>query len=374
MFNSNIVPIGKIKEKVLVTQPYVPTIDKYMHYVEKAFDNKWLTNGGPLLQELTNRLKDVLGVKHLLIVSNGTSALQIAYKIKNLANKTVVTTPFTFPATSTALEWNNSKIRLADIDPNNWNLSPTAVRAVAKEQKIDAIVPVNIFGMPCDMEGFDELGRELNVPIIYDSAQALLSKYKGKSIFEYGDIHCVSFHATKLFHCVEGGAIIFNNKEDFERAEKLINFGIGDNGEVYEAGINAKMSEIHAAMGLCLLDDLPILVENRANSIARYEKELNGAVELQSMDSDHYIPPTYMPVKFATEQQLLDANEALNNAGYQARRYFYPKNHKFISEEPKALLPNSEKVCDKILCLPLMHNLDKKVIKHISYLVKQACK
>lgn len=360
----------KSKEQVLVTQPYIPALEKYMHYVEQAFDNKWLTNGGPLLRELTDRLKDYLGVKHLLIVNNGTSALQLAYKLKGLSGKTALTTPFTFPATSTALEWQNVNIRLADIERDSWNLSAKNCELQIQKGKVDAIVPVNIFGAPCDLDAFDELGKKYDIPVIYDSAQAMLSKYKGKSIFEYGDIHCVSFHATKLFHCIEGGALIFKSRADLERAESLINFGISEGGVVKEAGINAKMSELHAAMGLCILDDLNLLVENRQKSVERYHAALPENIELQSTVYNSYTPPMYMPVKFDNEQELLRISNQLNIHGYAARRYFYPDNNKYIDKNRMHDLATNNQVTDSILCLPLMHGLQHKHIKNIAKIIR----
>lgn len=355
-----------------VTQPYLPSSDKYMHYVSKAFDNKWITNGGPLHKELTDRLKEYLGVKYLLLVNNGTAALQLAYHIKNLKNKTVATTPFTFPATLTAMAWANATVHLCDIRSDNWNLSANSVNESLKLEKIDAVVPVNIFGMSCELKEFDRIGKKYNIPIIYDSAQALLSKYEGKSIFEYGDIHCVSFHATKLFHTVEGGALIFKNKQDLERAERLINFGIQEQGEVHDPGINAKMSELHAAMGLCILDDLPMLIENRQASVEHYQKLLSDSVAFQTSHYDCDVPPMYMPVKFETEQQLLDAEQLLKINGYMARRYFYPDNHKFIDSKLVRRLTVNNSVTNKILCLPLMHNLTQNHIQRICKLVQKA--
>lgn len=363
-------PLTPPEHKVLVTQPYVPSLDKYMHYVKKAFDDKWLTNDGPILKELTDRLRDYLGVKYLLLVSNGTAALQLAYKIKNLSGKNVISTPFTFPATTTALEWQNAKVTLSDIDPQSWNLDPSSVKQSLLTKKIDAIVPVNIFGMPCDMEAFDKLGKAHNIPIIYDSAQSMLAKYNGKSVLQYGDIHCMSFHATKLFHTVEGGALTFNNKEDYERAQRLINFGIGENGVVEEAGINAKMSELHAAMGLCILDDLPMLIENRERSVEQYKAALANSVTFQSNEQDVYTPPMYMPIKFETESALLNTHAQLNKHGYTSRRYFYPKNHEYLQKPIPSLLPVSDSTSSKILCLPLMHNLQHKHIKNIAKLIQ----
>jgi dTDP-4-amino-4,6-dideoxygalactose transaminase len=364
-------PLTPPKHKVLVTQPYVPSLDKYMHYVKKAFDDKWLTNDGPLLKELTERLKDYLGVKYLLLVSNGTAALQLAYKIKNLSGKNVISTPFTFPATTTALEWQNANVILSDINKDSWNLDPHAIEQRLTKSDISAIVPVNIFGMPCDMEAFDKVGKAHKIPIIYDSAQSMLAKHNGKSVLQYGDIHCMSFHATKLFHTVEGGALTFNNKEDYERAQRLINFGIGENGVVGEAGINAKMSELHAAMGLCILDDLPMLIENREESVSRYHNELADVITFQKSNRDTYTPPMYMPVKFETEDALLNTRAQLNKHGYTSRRYFYPKNHEYLQKPIPSVLPVSDAVSNKILCLPLMHNLNKTHIISISKIVQK---
>ena len=357
--------------KLPVTQPYVPDISKYIKYVEQAFNRKWLTNGGPLVEELTVRLKELLQIENLLLVNNGTTALQVAYQLKNLSGKTALTTPFTFPATSTAMRWQNTKVKLADIDRQHWNLCPISVRKSLIKSKVQAVVPVNIFGTPCDMEAFDEIGKEFEVPIIYDSAQALLSQYKGKSIFNYGDIHCVSFHATKLFHTVEGGAMTFKSKQDLESASKLINFGIEHNGEVHTPGINAKMSELHAAMGLCVLDELPNLIEQREQLVDHYKKELQQAVEFQSTLYDSYTPPMYMAVKFTSEQKLSNANHALNQQGYQARRYFYPNNHKYIQNDINEITPNADNVAGNILCLPLMHNLTNADVTRICNIVKK---
>ena len=356
--------------KALVTRPHIPDLSKYMRYVEQAFHRKQLTNGGPLLHELTQRLKDYLGVEHLLLVNNGTSALQLAYRLKGLSGKTVCSTPFTFPATLTALDWQNANLVFADIDRQHWGLCPDSVSELLQTTQLDAIVPVNIFGCPCDLAAFDQLGQAHNLPIIYDSAQAFLSQYKGKSIFHHGDIHCISFHATKLFHCVEGGALTFNNEADFKRAEQLINFGIGEHGVVYESGINAKMSELHAAMGLCILDDLAKLIEDRMTSVAKYKQALAQVVEFQTSDFEAVIPPMYMPVKFASESALLAANDALNRAGYQARRYFYPNNHKFLQVQASAPLNHCHEVTNKVLCLPLMYGLASHHITAIADIIK----
>ena len=357
-------------QKLLVTRPYIPSTEKYMHYVEAAFKNQWLTNNGPLVNELTQKLKDHLNVKYLLLVSNGTSALQIAYQIKNLANKKAITTPFTFPATSTALLWQNATPVFADIDPNSWNLCPDSVEQKLQQGQTGAIVPVNIFGMPCDMEAFDLLAEKYQVPIIYDSAQALLSQYKGHSIFNYGDIHCISFHATKLFHTVEGGALVFKDEADYEKAKKLINFGIDERGQVSEVGINAKMSELHAAMGLCIFDDLADIVENREESARLYKEALQDHVEFQKTDINVYTPPMYMPIKLSSNQQLLSVQNALADKGFFSRKYFSPTKVDLAIQAQVTDLAVTKDIADNILCLPLMYGMNPNDINFIADIVK----
>ena len=368
---TNIQSPGKDLQNLLVTRPYLPNLKKYMKYVEQAFDNQWLTNGGPLLQELTFRLQQKLGVDYLLLVNNGTTALQLAYKVKGLEGKKVLTTPFTFPATTTALQWQQASICYADIDPQSWNLCANSTRVKMSELSVEAVVPVNIFGAPCDMEAFDKIGQDNNVPIIYDSAQSMLSKYKGKSVLQYGDIHCISFHATKLFHCVEGGALTFKNEDDYIRAKRLVNFGFDDTGQVREAGINAKMSELHAAMGLCVLDDLASLIEDRERSVDIYKKELGDLVNFQSTSYSSFIPPMYMPIEVGSSTKLDKIQSELSRHNIQARKYFSPDKNLLLKPAQIADLSVTNKLSSAILCLPLMYGLSQKQIQSVTNLVKQ---
>ena len=361
-------------QQIPVTRPYFPPIEKYTRLVENVYENGWLTNGGPVLDELTQRLKQKFQTEHLLIVNNGTSALQIAYKIFNLENKNVITSPYTFPATATALQWIGANVVHADICPDTWNLDPKSVRQVLENQKIDAIVPVNIFGNPCNLAEFEKIGEEFNIPIIYDSAQALLSKYQNQPIFNFGDVHCVSFHATKLFHTVEGGALVFKNKQDYETAQKLINFGIEPNGEVLIPGTNAKLSELHAAMGICVLNDIEKLILSREASIALYKKHLPNVIQFQSFSEKDYIPPMYMPALFPSEASLLAAEKILLSHNILSRRYFYPRNHKFLIDEQslKNKLTQCDRISNRILCLPLMHEMDDSKTIKICQLIEKA--
>jgi dTDP-4-amino-4,6-dideoxygalactose transaminase len=358
-----------VQKPIYITKPYFPPIEKYFNYIKGCYEKDSLTNNGPLVQELTEKLKSKLGVKHLLLVSNGTIALQIAYKIKNLAHKNVITTPYTFAATSTALMWQNSKVVLADIDKDCWNIDPKSVNDLLLKNKGEAIVAVNLFGHPCDLDALDEIARYHNVPLIYDSAHALLSKYKGRSIYDYGDIHCISFHATKLFHTIEGGAIVFRDESEYLLAKKLINFGIDDNGIIEQEGINAKLSEVHAAMGLCVLDDLDDLVIEREELIKKYKKNLLNSVTYQKSSFDCQIQPIYMPVKFKTEAALINAEVLLNKAGYFPRRYFMPQQYCFLPQSQQKAIESCSLIANKILCLPLMNGLEAEHVLKIANLL-----
>lgn len=359
---------------IYVTQPYLPPIEKYFKYIRGAFDRNVLTNNGPLVQELTERLKKKLGVEHLLLVNNGTIALQIAYNVKKLSKKNVITTPYTFAATSTALDWQGANTVLAEVDEKSWNITPESVEEFLSTGQGDAIVAVNLFGQPCELEKLDSIAQRYNAPLIYDSAHALFSTYQNKSVFDYGDIHCISFHATKLFHCVEGGAMTFKNEEEYILAKKLINFGMSENGDIEHAGINGKLSEIHAAMGLCVLDDLDDLINERESLIYLYKKLLANLVVFQQAEFNHYTQPIYMPIKFPSEELLIKCLNALNNEGYYPRRYFMPQNYKFLPKSQNSQLNKCNTIAKKIMCLPLMNGLNKDHVKKICKIISTTLK
>ncbi|MDE3271248.1 DegT/DnrJ/EryC1/StrS family aminotransferase [Pseudoalteromonas sp. G4] len=359
-----------MNKKILVTEPYLPNKQTFNQCLESIYQNKWLTNNGPLYQEFTTELKKLFKSEHLLLVSNGTLALQVAYKLKNLTNKKVITTPFTFAATTTALAWENIEFEFCDIDKHTWNLCPNKTEDRLKQGAIDAIVPVNIFGMPCDMEAFDFLSRKYGVPVIYDSAHAPFSTYKERSIFEFGDIHCVSLHATKLLHSVEGGVITFKYKEDFERAKKLINFGQDDNGIVNEPGINAKLSEFHAAMGLCVSKEIEELINIRKKLIALYKQNLEDFFLFQHASYDNTVTPMYFPIKCESKKQLLNIKSKLAANNIYARHYFDPSNLKFLSS--LSIPSTCNKIASSVLCLPLSSQLSNVQVNTICKIIKES--
>lgn len=354
-----------------VTSPYLPSIKKYTKYIEDIYERKWLTNNGPLVKELTARLEAYLGVKNLLLVSSGTMALQVAFRIKNLAHKRVLTTPFTFQATYSSLEWQGAEITLSDIADDNWNLDPLNLRDTIKnsDNGIDCIVPVHTFGSPCNINEFERLQKEFKFDLIYDASHAVTTKSSnGDSLLKFGDISCFSLHATKLLHTIEGGGIVFKDPEEHQKAQKMINFGLQDNQAVL-CGINGKMSEFHAAMGLAVLDDLDIIIKNREEQISLYKNRLEHIVDFQKHFEDYTISPSYMPVLFKSENDVIRAQNELNRHNIFPRRYFYPPVNKmpYTFEKYNELgLKNSNSISSRILCLPLYYKQELRQIDTIS--------
>jgi dTDP-4-amino-4,6-dideoxygalactose transaminase len=262
-----------------VTRPYLPSRKKLDKYIDGIYERQWLTNNGPLVQELTLQLEDYLDVRNLLLVANGTLALQVAYKTLNVSDSEfgtlpeAITTPFTFIATASSLKWSGVQPVFADIDPNTWCLNPANIEAVITANT-RAIVPVHVFGNTCDVAAINSIAQKHKLKIIYDASHAFGVNYKGESLLNYGDAATLSFHATKLFHTGEGGAIVFKRNEDLARAKEIINFGITGVDRVEELGVNAKMNELQAAMGLCVLDEMEKNIDARAAVWNRYEQAL----------------------------------------------------------------------------------------------------
>ena len=237
-----------------VTKTYLPDKEKYKKYIDEIYENCWVTNNGTLVQKLEKRLAEYLGVKNIVLVSNGTVALEIAYRTLGLKGF-VITTPFSFVATTSSLITNQLLPIFADIEKNTFNINPKKIEKLIT-LNTSAILSVHVFGNACNVEEINKIASKYNLRVIYDAAHAFDVKYKEQSILNYGDISTLSFHATKLFHTIEGGALIINDDELVQKARYLINFGIKNQEEIPHLGTNAKMNEFEAAMGLCVLDDM----------------------------------------------------------------------------------------------------------------------
>lgn len=337
-----------------VTKPYLPNIERYKKYIDRIYDTNWLTNDGPLVRELEERLKEYLGVKNIVLVSNGTLALQIAYRLLDLKGE-VITTPFSFVATASSLTWEHIEPVFADIDDTTFNIDTRKVEEKINE-KTSAIVPVHVFGNACDVESLEALATKNSLKIVYDAAHAFGVKYKNKSVLEYGDISTLSFHATKLFHTIEGGALVFNDDDLYVKAKRMINFGY-DNWEIRALGINAKMNEFQAAMGLSHLDDMDEILDKRKALYRGYTDGLKDYVGFQELNPDCSYNYSYMPILMGSEQQTLNVVSLLNSKDIYPRRYFHPSldTVQYISSEQ--VMDVSRDISSRILCLPIYPDL-----------------
>jgi dTDP-4-amino-4,6-dideoxygalactose transaminase len=352
-----------------VTKTYLPNKEKYKKYIDEIYENGWLTNNGPLVQKLEERLADYLGVKNIVLVSNGTVALEIAYRTLGLKGF-VITTPFSFVATTSSLVTNDLLPIFSDIDENTFNLNPKNIERLITPNT-SAILPVHVFGNACEVEEIEQIANKHNLKVIYDAAHAFDVNYKGQSVLNYGNISTLSFHSTKLFHSIEGGALIINDDKLVEKARYLINFGIKNAEEIPHLGTNAKMNEFEAAMGLCVLDDIEEIKEKRKVITENYRKELKDLVLFQEQNENATQNYSYFPLVFRNEEQLLKVQKALNEQNIMPRRYFYPSLDTLTYIEPKQECKISRDISKRILCLPIYAELEKKIQDTIIKTIKE---
>lgn len=334
-----------------VTKPYRPSFKLLENYLQKVHANEWYTNFGPLHQELTEKLEDYLGIQNLLLVSNGTLALQIAYKALGISGK-VLTTPFSFVASSSSLLWEGIEPIYTDIKKGNLGINPELLDKKFVPD-VSAIVGVHVYGNPSDVEEIDSYANKKNLKVVYDGAHAFGIKKGGKSILSWGDATTLSFHATKVFHTVEGGAIVFKKKSDFVKAKELINFGMNDAKDIIHVGINSKLNEYQAAVGLTLLQEIDYIIESRQEAYRFYEEKLKDDFEVLDWPSDVNRNGAYFPVFFRSEEELLKAMKSLSEQGVQTRRYFHPSLNKIPVFNSKDECPVSENMAQRVLCLPM---------------------
>lgn len=338
-----------------VTKTYLPAFDDYTAILKRAWDNAWITNNGELVQELEAKLKAYLDVKNLLFTGNGTIVLQMALKALNIT-KAVITTPFSYVATTNAIIWERCIPVFADIDPQTFCIDPAKI-----EEKItsdtQAILATHVYGMPCDIEAIEAIAGKHGLKVIYDAAHAFGTVYKGRSLLSYGDISTCSFHATKIFHTVEGGCIIANNEAVAHQLMLYRQFGhVYD--DYFSVGINGKNSEFHAAMGLCVLPELDRIMEERRQVSAIYDNRLGSGFQTLQPSADLQYNYAYYPVVFDNESRLEAAVLALEKAGVKGRRYFFPSLNT-LPYLPYASCPVSEDISRRVYCLPLYFGLSQ---------------
>jgi dTDP-4-amino-4,6-dideoxygalactose transaminase len=339
-----------------VTKPFLPDKSEYQRYVDVIWDNKWVTNNGPLVKEFESLLGKQLQMTPPQLVSNGTIALQMAIKVLEI-NGEIITTPFSYVATTSSIKWEGCEPVFADIDRKTLNINPELIEGLINERTA-GIIATHCFGNACDIDRIDAIGKKYGIPVIYDAAHCFGTLYKGKSIFNYGDLSACSLHATKLMHCIEGGLMFSSNNELNEKIISYRNFGHEGYENFRGLGTNGKNSEFHAAMGLCVLEHFPSILAKRISQCEIYDGLLEGlSIARPSVDENCLSNRAYYPIIFETQEKCLKAKSSLEKQGVFGRRYFYPS----LSSLPyvkKQDTPIADDIASCILCLPLYDTLE----------------
>lgn len=350
-----------------VTKPFMPPKKEYDAFLEGIWKREYLTNNGPVLEELETMLKDYLGVPNLLYLSNGTIALQIAIKALGLKGE-IITTPFSYVATTSSIVWEGCTPVFVDVDPETFNINPELIEESITE-KTTGILATHVFGNPCDIDAIQAIADKHNLKVIYDAAHCFGTLYRGKSVFAYGDISTTSFHATKLFHTVEGGAVFTNDEDLLYRMSRMRNFGHAGPEKFDGVGINGKNSELHAAMGLCNLKYMDEIFENRKNQCLYYQNLfIKSSIQFLRKQDHSQWNYSYFPLVFESEQELLRVKSALENKDIFPRRYFYPSLNALDYVQSGRFI-NSESISKRVLCLPLYFELSEKEQTMIAQIV-----
>jgi dTDP-4-amino-4,6-dideoxygalactose transaminase len=364
---------GAATRMITVTVPFLPPLEEYQQRVREIWDRCWLTNHGPLVNELESQLTERLGVPHLRYVTNGTTALQLALRALDVRGE-VITTPFSYVATTSSIVWEHCYPVMVDIRPDTLNIDPEEIERAITD-KTGAILAVHVYGNACDIEALEAISRRHGLPLILDAAHAFGSSYKGRSLYAYGDISTASFHATKLFHTIEGGAVISADAEIDRRVSLLRNFGHVTPTTFESVGINGKNSEFHAAMGLCNLPYVPEILHRRKVLSGCYDLHLKDApIRRQVINPHCQYNHAYYPVIFESEAVLLHVEETLNGHGIFPRRYFYPPLSSLPYLRERQPTPICDDIAPRVLCLPLYHTLSTEDVMMISSLVSRAAR
>ncbi|WP_445368978.1 DegT/DnrJ/EryC1/StrS family aminotransferase [Methylomonas sp. BW4-1] len=361
-----------MNNQIYVTQPSLPPLDEFIPYLQQIWDSKILTNGGPFHQQFEQALCDYLGIKYISLFANGTIALVTALQSLRITGE-VITTPYSFVATSHSLLWNGIKPVFVDIAPDTLNLDPTKIESAITPQTT-AIMPVHCYGHPCDVDAIQNIADNYNLKVIYDAAHAFGVKDNGGSILRHGDLSVLSFHATKVFNTFEGGAIVCPDAKTKQRIDHLKNFGFVDEVTVVAPGINGKMSEFNAALGLLQLKSIDQALNKRKALDARYRKGLAfiKGIYCLSNSQEKTANYAYFPILVSSEYRLSrdELFQKLRNKGVYARRYFHPLISEFpmyrgLSSANQSNLPIASKVATEVICLPIYPDLHHDQIDFI---------
>jgi dTDP-4-amino-4,6-dideoxygalactose transaminase len=368
--------VSNSRKPLYVTQPFLPPLEEFTPYLREIWDSKFITNEGPFHQRLEAALTAHLGVGHLALFTNGTLGLVTALQALRIKGE-VITTPYSFAATAHSILWNGLTPVFADIDPRTCNLDPEAIEAAITPQTT-AIMPVHCYGVPCDVERIQRIADTYGLAVIYDAAHAFGVQHKGSSLLNHGDLSVLSFHATKVFTTIEGGAIVCGDAKTKQRIDYLKNFGIVDEVTVMAAGINGKMNEVQAAFGLMQLQHVDRLITRRAEIAALYHQRLAGVPGIRLMDTlpqtqpNHGYYPIFIDAPFPVSRD--EMYQKFREQGIFARRYFYP----LISDMPmyrgmhsaaRDRLPNAAMIANQVLCLPIYPALTDEEVHRVADII-----
>ncbi len=352
---------------ITVTRPYLPPLDEFIPHLQQIWDSRWLTNNGPYHQRFEEALSRYLGVEHLSLVTNATLGLITALQTLRISGE-VITTPYSFVATSHALAWNSIEPVFVDIDPHTMNMDASRIEA-AITPRTTAILPVHCYGRPCEIERIQAIADTYGLKLLYDASHCFGVRYHGESLVHHGDLAILSFHATKVFNTFEGGAIVCRDRKTKQRIDYLKNFGFADEVTVMATGINGKMNEVQAAFGLLQLQHIDHVLEMRANVARRYREALCGVRGIRMPEAAPHTVDNhgYFPIWVEADYQLSrDAlYHRLREAQVYARRYFYPlisnmPMYRGLPSAAPANLPAARAVSEKILCLPIYPDLTEE--------------
>jgi len=362
----------KIDKPIFVTQPSLPPLEEYIEILEGIWERGILTHNGPIVQKFEQELSKKLNIKNFVSVTNGTIAIQLAIKALGLKGE-IITPAFGWIATVSAIKWEGCTPVFCDINPNTLNIDEEKIESLINENTV-AIMPVHVFGNPCAIDKLEHIAKRHNLKIIYDAAHAVGSTFKGKCILEYGDISATSLHGTKLLNTAEGGGCISRDSGVIDKIKRIRFFGHDSNKDIVEDGMNGKMTEVHAALGIANLKYFDDVLTDRKEKYFTYLRNLesNNALKFQDIDQDN-ANFSYFPIIFDSEDMLLRVEQELNNNNIYPRRYFYPSLNTFTNVVIYQEVPISEDISKRILCLPLYKNLEINHVDHISDLINN-CK
>jgi len=361
------------KKQITVTSPLLPPLEEFIPYLHKIWDSKWITNMGQFHQQLEEALCDYLGVKYISIFTNGTLPLITALQALEIKGE-VITTPYSFVATTHSLWWNGIKPVFVDIDPITCNIDPNKIEAAITPQTT-AIMPVHVYGTPCDMDAIQAIADKYGLKVIYDAAHAFGVKQNGKSVLTAGDMSTLSFHATKVYNTIEGGALVCNDAETKKRIDYLKNFGFEDETTVVGPGINGKIDEVRSAYGLLNLKQVDNAIEIRKNIVQQYRNALKNIPGISFMNDIEGVRHNYayFPIFVDAEKYGMTRDELyfkMKAKNILGRRYFYPlistfSTYKDLESSRPENLPVSVKMADSVICLPIHTELTDEDVKRV---------